>query len=957
MANRIPRFRALTTPRALVLIPLLSAGLISTAQAGKTFIQSSDGVLTVEAESAVKAAVGSSKWTNRFSPESISGGYYIAKEGGGFYGSSGAGPSAKITFKASRGGSHDVWLRTFAPDDGSDSLHIDFDGSSSAYHFSRGNLARWVWVKVRTVNLNAGGQHALTLWAREDKLSIDKIVVQPAGRGTPDTYAAQSGSTTGSTSSGTGGSSTGSSSSGSAGSTHTQGSDGVLSIEAELATTTAIGSSKWAVASQSGTSAGKYLRKQGGGWYSSSGSGPSAKFSFKAGRSGNHDIWMKAYASDGGSDSLHVDLDGSASTYHFSSNNHGRWVWVKVRTVKLSAGGQHALTLWAREDDLKIDKVVIQPAGRSAPSGNGPGSSGGTTGSGQEAPSTTPNNSGTATFKQASDGTLTMEAEQPTALNNVGASKWSVVSDAAASGKYVLHKTGGGWYSSSGSGPSAAYIFEASRGGGHDVWLRAYAADDGSDSLHVDLDGSASTYHFSRNNLARWVWVKVRTVNLSAGGQHTLKLWARENNFKVDKVVVQPAGRSAPSNTQSLAEAFSLSVDELAQSSDYRVIRRQQRDIIGGSRGADVSALGRHGEAQISLLVDPEYGDIGITLSYEIGYQVPGLPETGLFSIAVMGDDGLRMDTVVNGLSMNANGNVSLPGRNLGIEINRVTPISADEIGDYFGDLAGNLIDRPGLTEAGIRIGTTNPSLPVTVGISTSYSFGVSVNLPEIIDAVVDSVDVAIDVAIEVHNDFRDDLADALDSIGSGGSDGNGGNNGDPSAAGPGSGYGDGYSGNDYGEWGRSGYKPLLQPSNGVLSIEAESAFTSALGSSKWAVISQSGASAGRALRKQGGSFYSTSGAGPGARLEFNASRSGNHDVWLRAYAPDDGSDSLHVDLDGSASTYHFSRGNLSRWVWVKVRTVRLSAGGQHALTLWAREDNLRIDKVVIQPAGRGAPS
>jgi len=114
----------------------------------------------------------------------------------------------------------------------------------------------------------------------------------------------------------------------------------------------------------------------GGGFYSSSGSGPSATYTFNATRGGSHDIWLRVFVAINDGDSLHIDLDGSVITDHLPTSIQGQWAWEKVRTATLSAGGQHTLTLWAREDGLKVDKIVIKPAGSTAPSGNGPNETG-----------------------------------------------------------------------------------------------------------------------------------------------------------------------------------------------------------------------------------------------------------------------------------------------------------------------------------------------------------------------------------------------------------------------------------------------------------------------------------------------------------------------------------------------------------------------------------------------------
>ena len=311
----------------------------------------------------------------------------------------------------------------------------------------------------------------------------------------------------------------------------------MFAFEAESAERTPVGADRWAVFSDSEASADKAVKAELSRHYGSSGSGPKLSWLLKATRAGRYDVWLRAYAADAGSDSVHIDLEGDAVTYHWRIRN--RWVWTKVRSVSLSAGGEHRFSLWARERDLRLDKVLIQPTGGAVPSGYGPAVSG-TTGGGSSS------SSATGAWQQASDGLLVMEAEGAS-LSPVGTSQWTVLSDSATSKGKALHKVGGGWYASHGTGPSARFRFQARQGGTYDLWLRAYAADAGSDSVHLDLDGDVVTDHWPGSALGKWAWVKSRQLSLSAGGEHTLTLWARENNLKIDRVLIQPTGRPAPS--------------------------------------------------------------------------------------------------------------------------------------------------------------------------------------------------------------------------------------------------------------------------------------------------------------------------------------------------------------------------------------------------------------------------
>jgi hypothetical protein len=113
---------------------------------------------------------------------------------------------------------------------------------------------------------------------------------------------------------------------------------------------------------------------------------PRADFKFQADAAGTYYVWVRAYAQDGNSDSLHVGLDGalvsggnrmsgfifdgSAASWA-STNMDGQRV-----SFTVSAAGEHTLNLWFREDGLRVDKVVITRNAAYVPTGLGPVESG-----------------------------------------------------------------------------------------------------------------------------------------------------------------------------------------------------------------------------------------------------------------------------------------------------------------------------------------------------------------------------------------------------------------------------------------------------------------------------------------------------------------------------------------------------------------------------------------------------
>ena len=133
------------------------------------------GVISLEAEDGELTAVGDRQWS--ILPDvDASGGNCLHKSGGGFYSNALEGPRFAFTATATQTGSHNVWVRAKAT--GDDSFHTTFDGASTTFqHVPTDGL--WNWVNAASATLIDGTDHTLTISAREDNISIDKIVILP----------------------------------------------------------------------------------------------------------------------------------------------------------------------------------------------------------------------------------------------------------------------------------------------------------------------------------------------------------------------------------------------------------------------------------------------------------------------------------------------------------------------------------------------------------------------------------------------------------------------------------------------------------------------------------------------------------------------------------------------------------------------------------------------------------
>jgi hypothetical protein len=109
------------------------------------------------------------------------------------------------------------------------------------------------------------------------------------------------------------------------------------------------------------------------------------------------------------------------------------------------------------------------------------------------------------------------------------------------------------------------------------------------------------------------------------------------------------------------------------------------------------------------------------------------------------------------------------------------------------------------------------------------------------------------------------------------------------------------------------------------------------------------------------GNLYTSSKNGGRVEYRFDVPTGGDYVIWGRVMAPDSGSDSFYVRVDGSEMTWHTKQSDNGKWTWdvVSQRNVNddrnasnplvyhLSAG-THTLTIKQREDGARLDKILV---------
>jgi len=70
------------------------------------------------------------------------------------------------------------------------------------------------------------------------------------------------------------------------------------------------------------------------------------------------------------------------------------------------------------------------------------------------------------------------------------------------------------------------------------VWLRGYVVNTRSDSVHVGLDGVSVNTVYGWNPKGAWIWTHFGTTMTVSAGAHSFNVWAREDGFILDKIVL-----------------------------------------------------------------------------------------------------------------------------------------------------------------------------------------------------------------------------------------------------------------------------------------------------------------------------------------------------------------------------------------------------------------------------------
>jgi hypothetical protein len=149
-------------------------------------------------------------------------------------------------------------------------------------------------------------------------------------------------------------------------------------------------------------------------------------------------------------------------------------------------------------------------------------------------------------FHQGDDGLLVMEAEHfDTNVGGNGVGPWQLVNPADAFNAAAI-KAVSGTFTGSPDTSRSEYRAKFVASGSHYIWLRFRAFDTGSDSMYVEFDSNGPAQINPPDRSGNWIWARVSGVVGVTPGLHTIKLYRRESNLEVDRVLLTTSSSYTP---------------------------------------------------------------------------------------------------------------------------------------------------------------------------------------------------------------------------------------------------------------------------------------------------------------------------------------------------------------------------------------------------------------------------
>jgi hypothetical protein len=154
----------------------------------------------------------------------------------------------------------------------------------------------------------------------------------------------------------------------------------------------------------------------------------------------------------------------------------------------------------------------------------------------------------TEAYLQDAHGMVSMETEHFDVNDSSDGYEWTLDYTSGHSGTGAMKAPASSYMTDYvQNSPRLDYFVDFSFSGTHYLWVRAYAAGTGSNSLHAGLNGGTAAggadFHFDA--LGSFVWART-TLAIPSAGVHTVNLWVREKSAVIDKVVLTTSASYTP---------------------------------------------------------------------------------------------------------------------------------------------------------------------------------------------------------------------------------------------------------------------------------------------------------------------------------------------------------------------------------------------------------------------------